>query len=356
MNRGFTITTAGARILTSLLAGERLVITKLMVGKGVLAEGQEPADLTELIDPVALATSTEPVMENQQVNFIVEYRNDLNGGLDQGVYLDEFGVWGKKERDTGEGKMIYYSTLGDYPQWIGPLSNGMEVLRYPVAIGLAVNTEVTLNYPAGAFVTAEEFNAAMSKKANVRSNFLPPAEVSDFNAFPSGKLHAMGNFLHEPEAGFNGEVETTRYDLAGTQEALNYNTGHSFRRILTSGSWSSWTPLATATPPQELGLPLAEGIGNYGRCRYWKTQFGAIQMDINVISAANQDDLSGKTLATLPSGFRPSSVRASVVFARNVGGSVAAATAVVVYPDGHITADAYRATIGVVHAQISFQL
>lgn len=130
MNRGFTITTSGAALLTSLLAGEQLEITKVMVGRGRLAEGQEPADLTELIEPVALATTNTPTVSGQQVDMIVEYRNDLNGGLAEAFYLDEFGVWGKKKGDAAEASMIYYATLGDYPQWVGPISAGLDVRRY----------------------------------------------------------------------------------------------------------------------------------------------------------------------------------------------------------------------------------
>lgn len=72
--------------------------------------------------------------------------------------------------------------------------------------------------------------------------------------------------------------------------------------------WSGWQPIATATPPQEYGLPLASGFSNGGggNSVYWKDQFNQVHF---LVSVTNQNSLSsGDVIATLPAGFRPSKI------------------------------------------------
>ena len=89
MEYGFIITAAGRRILAGLLAGQTLTLSRIMVGKGNISSVEEMARLTDLVQPVAEATSTVPAVsaEGDSVSFIVEYRSDLNGGLKEGFWL-----------------------------------------------------------------------------------------------------------------------------------------------------------------------------------------------------------------------------------------------------------------------------
>lgn len=164
MEAGFTITKPGWRLLAKLLAGDKLEITKVMVGGGKVPAGTTPSEISELVQPVAQATSTLPVVTDNQVSFIVEYRSDLNGGLKEGFWLNEFGVYAN---DPDEGEiLLYYATLGDYPQYVAAYSGqAVDVRRYPVSIGLSDCKDVQLSYPAGALVTAEEMAAALDKLA-----------------------------------------------------------------------------------------------------------------------------------------------------------------------------------------------
>ena len=155
MEAGFTITKQGWHLLAKLLAGDKLEISKIMVGSGKVPEGVNPGEITELVRPVALATSTVPQVEDKQVSFIVEYRNDLNGGLAEGFWLNEFGVYAN-DPDEGE-VLLYYATMGDYPQYVAAYNGqAVDVRRYPVVIALSECYNVELKPPAGAWVTFEE--------------------------------------------------------------------------------------------------------------------------------------------------------------------------------------------------------
>jgi len=158
MNYGFVITRQGLDLITKLLIPTDLVLTRVMVGNGRLDETSDPINFTDLISPIAQATSTTPIVNNHQLEFVVEYRNDLNGGLNTGFWLNEFGIFAL-DPDLGE-ILLYYATLGDYPQWVQPFVPGMlDVRRYPVSIGLSNDATVNLQYPAVAFLTAEDLQA-----------------------------------------------------------------------------------------------------------------------------------------------------------------------------------------------------
>ncbi len=150
MESGFTITAAGWRKLARMVAGDTLHITRVAVGKGVLPEETNPADLTDLVNPVADAASTQQLVNGLEVSFIVEYRNDMNGGLATGFWLTEFGVF---VLDGDSEIMLYYATLGDYPEYVSAYGSGrIDVRRYPVAIVLSKELKVELDYPPMAFL------------------------------------------------------------------------------------------------------------------------------------------------------------------------------------------------------------
>lgn len=152
---GGTITTQGRDLITNLIAGETIEFTRIVVGSGEMPEGVEPIDMTDLVNPVAEAASTVPVVEDGVLSMVVEYRNDMNGGLKQGFWLREFGIYAKTERVPEI--CLYYATLGDSPQPVNAYQdNRIDIRRYPITIALLVDADVQVEYNPGAFITAQE--------------------------------------------------------------------------------------------------------------------------------------------------------------------------------------------------------
>ena len=132
---GFTVTDQGRALIAKLVAGKTLSLSRIMVGSGACPDETNPKTLTDLVAPVAAATSTVPTYDGASVKMIVEYRSDLNGGLDEGFWLNEFGIYAY-DPDEGE-VLIYYGCLGNYPQWVSAASStGVDVRRYPVCIDI----------------------------------------------------------------------------------------------------------------------------------------------------------------------------------------------------------------------------
>ena len=152
---GGTVTVAGRNLITSLMAGKTIEFTRIMVGSGAMPEGVEPIDMVALVTPVAEGVSSVPTVENGVLSMVVEYRNDLNGGLQGGFWLREFGVFAKTE-DTEE-ILLYYATLGDSPQPVNAyMDNRIDIRRYPISIALELDADVQITYNPGAFITSAE--------------------------------------------------------------------------------------------------------------------------------------------------------------------------------------------------------
>ena len=193
---GFIITTAGEGLLARASAGEGLTLTEVWVGKGAVESAGAAKALTALLDPVAKATSTTPAVAGGQISMLVEYRNDMGGGLEEGFTLSEFGVMAKVGDDAPT--LLYYAALGGRAQPVPPIAEGLDVHRFPVAIGVTGEVEVSLEYPAGVWVTHEELEEAMAGidlsgyiKATEKGQPGGVATLGPDGKVPAGQLPAM---------------------------------------------------------------------------------------------------------------------------------------------------------------------
>ena len=214
---GFIITTAGEGLLARASAGEGLTLTEVWVGKGAVESAGAAKALTALLDPVAKATSTTPAVAGGQISMLVEYRNDMGGGLEEGFTLSEFGVMAKVGEDAPT--LLYYAALGDRAQPVPPIAEGLDVHRFPVAVGVTGEVAVSLEYPAGVWVTHEELEEALAGidlsgyiKATEKGKPGGVATLGEDGKVPAGQLPAMN------------------YDPAGSaeavQKALTAHTGN----------------------------------------------------------------------------------------------------------------------------------
>lgn len=156
MDYGFAVTDAGRYLIARLLTGQTMHLTKIMVGSGRIPDGIRLSSVTELYNTVAQATSDEPKCKDGIAYMTIEYNNSLNGGLEDGFFLNEFGVWAM-DPVVGE-VMIAYGTLGDYPQFVAPFNSarGVDVRRFPVAIAIGEDVGMVVDYKTDLWLTAED--------------------------------------------------------------------------------------------------------------------------------------------------------------------------------------------------------
>lgn len=153
---GIVFTEAGLSLLASLGKGEQLTITRCMVGSGVIGSREAAKALADLVEPRALASSTEPLQKGSECSFILEYRNDMDGGLETGFNIAEYGVWAQIGGNAEV--LLLYGCLADHPQPIPAYvpGGGVDIRRFPVTVGVSNDAQVILGYSAMAFMTAED--------------------------------------------------------------------------------------------------------------------------------------------------------------------------------------------------------
>ena len=214
---GFVITTAGEGLLARASAGEGLTLTEVWVGKGTVESAEAAKALTALLDPVAKATSTQPAVAGGQISMLVEYRNDMGGGLEEGFTLSELGVMAKVGDDAPT--LLYYAALGDRAQPVPPIAEGLDVHRFPVAVGVTGEVAVSLEYPAGVWVTHEELEEALA--GIDLSGYIKATEKGK-----PGGVATLGEDSKVPA----GQLPKMDYDPAGSaeavQQALTAHTGN----------------------------------------------------------------------------------------------------------------------------------
>ena len=154
---GFVITEAGNRLLAKMVAGQTLELSGVIMEKGTADSADAARKLTAPIDPGPAGTSTVPTVKDSTATMTVEYRSDLNGGLAVGFWIGGFAIYAR-DPDTRENVMVYYGSLGDAKQYVSAYTQGMapDVRRYQVSITVTAGVEVSLGYPAEAWMTAQD--------------------------------------------------------------------------------------------------------------------------------------------------------------------------------------------------------
>ena len=274
---GGTVTVAGRNLITSLLVGKTIEFTRIEVGSGSMPEGVEPIDMVTLVNPVAAGVSSVPTVENGVLSMVVEYRNDLNGGLQEGFWLREFGVFAKTE-DTEE-ILLYYATLGDSPQPVNAYKdNRVDIRRYPISIALELDADIQISYNPGAFVTSAEvekmvenlvhdavsgLSNAIIKDITVPSADWKPAEELDGQeTAPEGYSYIVDVQVDEAEASQSPIVALHKAALETASKAGLCPTAQTLAGVLRL--WAKRSPTEDMSATVTLISPGSGGGGDGG--------------------------------------------------------------------------------------------
>ena len=217
-------------MLARASAGETLTLTGVKAGSGTVSSETAAKALTGLVSVECDGTSSAPAVSGGQVSMIVEIRNDVEGGLDTGFLLSEFGVFAKVGDD--QPALLYYAALGDgRAQQVLPLSEGLDIHRFPVAIAVTGEIAVTLGYPAGAFVTQEELEASLAqldmsgfvqKAGDTMTGplVLPGNPTANLQAAPKQYIDSVASTLNTALAS-RARIQTGSYVGTGTYGSSN---------------------------------------------------------------------------------------------------------------------------------------
>lgn len=150
---------------------------------------------------------------------------------------------------------------------------------------------------------------------------------------------------------FHALLLATHFDAQGCRfGTLLLTTPRSSGRTWVGQIWEhefrNWIRLATATPPEEHDLPLAEGVTRGKRCVYSKAQDGlvVVRFSAKFPAAPSRQQIIG----TLPVDYRPSEATSGAGKVGHESGDAASTATVELWGDGRLTV--YGNTTGFINA------
>ena len=201
----------------------------------------------------------------------------------------------------------------------------------------------------------EDVGAAMAKRLGYDDNLglkikLKAHKSLEYMSFDSGEetdLNYSGGCLALPGWRSGPWGMQVRYDM-------RWNTLFTRRYFNEGSEWDDWVRLATCMPPEVHQLPLADGWTPLtDDCTYYKTQENIVTVNIRSRHSTTISGISRETVATLPTGFRPTRWISSACALDSGDSGGAMNGGVHVDANGSVIIngfDSYR----VVYAQISF--
>jgi hypothetical protein len=165
---GTILTSKGLKLLAKVQTGQELYFSKVMFGDGVIPEGQDYRDITQMISPkLELARRSVTVVGDGTSKLQVILSNE---GLSEGFFAKEMGVYAT---DPDEGEILYaYDYAGDKSDFIAAEGHA-NPLNVPVdiyfVIGQATNLTVTVG--SGLYALEDDFQEHIAD-SDPHPNFL----------------------------------------------------------------------------------------------------------------------------------------------------------------------------------------
>ena len=184
-----------------------------------------------------------------------------------------------------------------------------------------------------------ELSSQLSNAAWNSYGFLQNVDIIEWakSQTKGGSFLALPNCTSLPENDlyFACTLFVNAKDDSWSLLAVCVTTGIAYTNASSSAGsiWTGWRPLATATPPQEFDLPLADGWS--GWAKYSKDQFGRVL--VYGLVAKSTALISGDVIGTLPEGFRPSATCPMTITSGNASDGKSFATSGYVQPSGALT-------------------
>lgn len=161
-------------------------------------------------------------------------------------------------------------------------------------------------------LSAEQINALLLNKAFLKQpansinydneynfNGITPYSDKRMGTSPPGSPEWMNVVTLNPGSFFASQL-CFGLNSIGTAQGLYFRSRWSDNL---DGTWFPWMPLATAAPPQEHDLPLAEGWTAGRKTKFSVSQESLVLVTFGVWGPANTSDRA--VIAQLPPGFRP---------------------------------------------------
>lgn len=154
---------------------------------------------------------------------------------------------------------------------------------------------------------------------------------TDFNEIKTPGMYFNNNhdFVFQnspfPASTYSLLVEKTgAYSVGVKQTATHYYTLRTVFRtsnVDATGKWTEWTPIATATPPQEFDLPVSSGFIASG-ASFDKDQFKRVHIGGQIKKTIGSIQTDTEVIMTLPNDCLPAAPTTRAITIFGGGGAV----------------------------------
>lgn len=214
---GVITTKKGLRLLAKLAAStEKMVFTGVKVGTGLLQEGVEPSDLSDLVSYKMDGTIADYGYDDESEDSYIVMQV-INTGVQEGFIMTEIGLYAW---DTDLGEILYaYVDLSDDPNYIMPSENGRSKvvqIKLHIIVGGVKEIHATVNPLAQ--VTREVFDREITILSRKISDLATPeyddsgtvAGITNFNTFMDTLKSKISifNFFRNLKAGLKYVIHT----------------------------------------------------------------------------------------------------------------------------------------------------
>jgi|GEM_PF-3084637 len=209
-----TWTTAGLTLLAKWNTGTPQVFDGFWVGSG---RGEASPDMVNLINPIAQGTTTVPIQIDNTISYTGQYRNNMHPDL-PAFTITEYALFAI---DPTAGRVMMYRTELDGTGDEVPMHPTASVTRsYPQKIVINGTADISMTYPAGAFIDSEELEERL--RPFLPNTFLTTMEISLADCFAGWDLYKNEGGIQAPleDWGFTNATLT----LIPSRVAVDLNT------------------------------------------------------------------------------------------------------------------------------------
>lgn len=180
------LTQQGLALYQKAQTGVQLNFTRMQIGGGQLAQGQDPTALTALITPIYYF-SINSIASSGNTAYVkgIFENTDINAS----TYTCEIGLFAT---DPTDGEILYaYANAGTQGDTIPPISAGPLSKQYQINVALGNATGVTATIPANTYIPTTQIGAAngvpgLDANGLILSANLPKATSSSLGAVKIG--------------------------------------------------------------------------------------------------------------------------------------------------------------------------
>ncbi|RKN74992.1 tail fiber protein [Paenibacillus ginsengarvi] len=218
------ITNRGLTLYAKAQTGVTLQFTRMQIGSGQLAVGQDPKNFSALLNPISYFSINSNTRSGttSQIRGVFE-----NTGLSASTYTCEIGLFAQ---DPQDGEILYaYANAGAQGDTFPAISAGpfSRVFEINTTVGNAAN--VTVVVPSSVYIPTTEKGAAsgvapLDNSAKVPLANLPAASAATANTLalrdPNGRIKAAAPFANDDVAR-KAETDALSNAVAAAQGAAN---------------------------------------------------------------------------------------------------------------------------------------